>query len=253
MFHTAHNRTFLKMAAVTGLTPSDIACTAPVSVPVRKERAFPKADMARQGRPGVPALTLAAMRRVPQLPVPSPAAMIPTFGHNNPRRLFMRSKSLWAFACILCTAGSCLTVLAQTDRSAPRLEIQKNGSQASLKGPAAWFTGDAWIDAPFKREAPSRLTGATVTFSPGARTAWHTHPLGQTLMVTSGKGWIQIQGRAVQEINAGDIVKVPANVKHWHGATPTTAMSHIALQEAIDGKNVEWMEKVSEEDYAAGQ
>lgn len=132
------------------------------------------------------------------------------------------------------------------------MEIARNGSVPSAKGPADWFTGDVRIDMAFQRSGESRLAGAIVTFEPGARTAWHTHPLGQTLIVTSGKGWTQCEGEPIVEINAGDIVWCPPGHRHWHGATPTTAMTHIALQEALDGKVVEWMEKVTDAQYNAG-
>jgi len=132
------------------------------------------------------------------------------------------------------------------------MEIARNGSQPSIKGPDEWFTGSVRIDSGFQRSEPSRLTGAIVTFEPGARTAWHTHPLGQTLIVTSGCGWTQCEGEARVEIRAGDIIWCPPGHKHWHGATATTAMTHIAIQEALDGKNVNWMEKVTDEEYLAG-
>jgi len=132
------------------------------------------------------------------------------------------------------------------------MEIARNGSQPSIKGPDEWFTGSVRIDSGFQRSEPSRLTGAIVTFEPGARTAWHTHPLGQTLIVTSGCGWTQCEGEARVEIRAGDIIWCPPGHKHWHGATATTAMTHIAIQEALDGKNVTWMEKVTDEEYLAG-
>ena len=132
------------------------------------------------------------------------------------------------------------------------MEITRNGTQPSMKGPAEWFTGDVRIDSPFQRSEPSRLTGAIVTFEPGARTAWHTHPLGQTLIVTSGTGWTQCAGEPRIEIHAGDVIWCPPGHKHWHGATATTAMTHIAIQEALDGKNVTWMEKVTDEEYLAG-
>jgi len=132
------------------------------------------------------------------------------------------------------------------------MEIARNGLQPSIKGPDEWFTGSVRIDSGFQRSEPSRLTGAIVTFEPGARTAWHTHPLGQTLIVTSGCGWTQCEGEARVEIRAGDIIWCPPGHKHWHGATATTAMTHIAIQEALDGKNVTWMEKVTDEEYLAG-
>jgi quercetin dioxygenase-like cupin family protein len=132
------------------------------------------------------------------------------------------------------------------------MDIIRNGSVPTAKGPVEYFTGNVRIDMPFKGKGDARVTGATVTFEPGARSAWHTHPLGQTLIVTAGKGWTQCEGGPIVEINAGDIICCPANHKHWHGATPTTAMTHIALQEALDGKVVDWMEKVTDEEYLAG-
>jgi quercetin dioxygenase-like cupin family protein len=129
------------------------------------------------------------------------------------------------------------------------MEIKRSGSLASAKGPADWFTGAVRIDAPFQASAPARVSGATVTFEPGARTAWHSHPLGQTLIVTTGCGWVQREGGLVEEIRPGDIIWFPPGEKHWHGATPTTAMSHIAIAEQLDGKVVDWMEKVSDEHY----
>lgn len=131
------------------------------------------------------------------------------------------------------------------------MDITRSGSQASAKGSAGWFTGTVWIDAPFGRSAPARVSGAIVTFEPGARTAWHTHPLGQTLIVTFGCGRVQREGGPIEEIRAGDIVWFPPGEKHWHGAAPATAMSHIAIQESLDGKNVEWIEKVSDQQYGA--
>jgi len=129
------------------------------------------------------------------------------------------------------------------------MEIRRSGSQPSSKGPADWFTGLVRIDPLFEAPEPARVRGASVTFEPGARTAWHSHPLGQTLIVTSGLGWTQCWGGPKEEIRPGDVIWCPPGVKHWHGATPTTAMSHIAIQEALDGKVVEWMEKVSDEHY----
>jgi len=129
------------------------------------------------------------------------------------------------------------------------MEIKRNGSQPSGKGPAEYFTGSVRIDPLFEAPEPARARGAIVTFEPGARTAWHTHPIGQALIVTSGCGWVQSGGGAKVEIRPGDVVWCPPNEKHWHGATPTTAMTHIAIQEALDGKVVEWMERVSDEQY----
>jgi quercetin dioxygenase-like cupin family protein len=129
------------------------------------------------------------------------------------------------------------------------IEIKRAGSQPSTKGPADWFTGTVRLDPLFQPKPPARTSAAAVTFEPGARTAWHTHPLGQSLIVTSGLGWVQREGGPIEEIRPGDVVCFPPGLKHWHGATPTTAMTHIAIQEAQDGKAVEWLEKVADEDY----
>jgi len=137
-------------------------------------------------------------------------------------------------------------------KGADTMHIDRNGSLPSSKGPSEYFTGIVRIDMQFQREAPSRVAGATVTFEPGARTAWHSHPLGQTLIVASGKGWTQCEGGPIVEIGAGDIIWCPPGHRHWHGATPTTAMTHIAIQEALDGKVVTWMEHVSDDEYRAG-
>jgi quercetin dioxygenase-like cupin family protein len=131
------------------------------------------------------------------------------------------------------------------------MEIKKRGSQPSAKGPADWFTGTVRIDPLFQANAPARTSGASVTFEPGARTAWHTHPLGQTLIVTAGSGRVQRESGPIEEIHPGDVVWFAAGEKHWHGASPTTAVTHIAIQEALDGKVVDWMEKVSDEQYRA--
>ena len=129
------------------------------------------------------------------------------------------------------------------------MEIKRNGSQASRKGSSDWFTGDVRMDPLNDAPEPARVFCASVTFSPGARTNWHTHPLGQTLVVTSGLGWAQKEGGPVEEIRPGDVVWFSPGEKHWHGASPNTAMTHIAIQEALDGKAVEWMEKVTDEQY----
>jgi len=129
------------------------------------------------------------------------------------------------------------------------MEIKRVGSVASGKGPADWFTGNVRIDPLVQAPAPARVVAACVTFEPGARTAWHTHPLGQTLIVTAGCGRAQREGGPIEEIRPGDVVWIPPGEKHWHGAGPSTAMSHIAIQEQLDGKAVEWMEKVTEEQY----
>ena len=129
------------------------------------------------------------------------------------------------------------------------MKISRSGSQPSTKGPADWFTGTVRIDPLFTTDAPARAAGAAVTFEPGARTAWHTHPLGQTLIVVFGYGRVQRDGGPVEEIRAGDVVSFEPGEKHWHGASPTTAMQHIAIQEALDGKAVDWMEQVSDAQY----
>ena len=131
------------------------------------------------------------------------------------------------------------------------MEITRIGTKPSAKGPADWFTGSVRIDTPFQATDPARVAGAHVTFEPGARTAWHTHPLGQTLIVTAGCGRVQREGGPIEEIRPGDIVWFAPNEKHWHGAAPTTAMSHIAIQEKLDGKNVDWLEHVTAEQYHA--
>jgi len=134
------------------------------------------------------------------------------------------------------------------------MDINRSGSQPSGKGPEEYFTGTVRIDPLFEATEAGRALGVSVTFEPGARTAWHTHPLGQTLIVTSGCGWVQSEGGTKMEIRPGDVVSCLPNEKHWHGATPTTAMTHIAIVEKNeDGKTVEWMEKVSNEQYEASQ
>jgi quercetin dioxygenase-like cupin family protein len=129
------------------------------------------------------------------------------------------------------------------------MEIKKIGSQPSAKGPAEWFTGTVRIDPLFQPVAPARTAAASVTFEPGARTAWHTHPLGQTLIVTNGCGWAQREGGSIEEIHPGDVIWFAPGEKHWHGATSTTSLTHIAIQEQLDGKAVDWLEKVSDEQY----
>jgi len=131
------------------------------------------------------------------------------------------------------------------------MEIKRSGSEPSGKGPDDYFTGSVRIDPLFSPPEPSRVAGALVTFEPGARTAWHTHPLGQTLIVTAGLGLVQREGGPIDEIRPGDVVWFPPGEKHWHGASPTTAMSHIAIQEKLNGSPVNWLEKVSDAQYAA--
>jgi quercetin dioxygenase-like cupin family protein len=129
------------------------------------------------------------------------------------------------------------------------MDIKRSGSQASNKGPADWFTGTVRIDPLFQAAQPARAVGASVTFEPGARTAWHTHPLGQTLIVTTGAGLAQRWGGPIEQIRPGDVVWFAPGEKHWHGASPTTAMTHIAIQEQLDGKAVAWLEHVTDEQY----
>ena len=130
------------------------------------------------------------------------------------------------------------------------MEVRRIGSQPSGRGPSDYFTGTVRIDPLFSAPAPARVVGASVTFEPGARTAWHTHPLGQHLVVTAGCGRVQRWGGPIEEIRSGDVVWIPPGEKHWHGASPTTAMTHLAIQEQLDGKAADWMEQVSDEQYS---
>jgi quercetin dioxygenase-like cupin family protein len=143
------------------------------------------------------------------------------------------------------------TALSQNpaNSSTPGLEILRANTQTRSRGPSENFTGSVHIEARFARANPSRIGGARVSFDPGARTAWHTHPLGQTLVVTEGVGWVQIEGGVKQEIHTGDVIWTPPGVKHWHGATAEHAMTHIAIAEALQGSQVQWMEQVSEAEY----
>jgi quercetin dioxygenase-like cupin family protein len=164
------------------------------------------------------------------------------------KRILLRT----AFPCALIAVMFVFTT-AYADKSAQEEEtmiFKRNGSQSSIKGPAEWFTGDVRIDPIHMEPAePSRITSALVTFEPGARTNWHTHPLGQLLIVTAGQGWTQCEGEDRVEINAGDTIWCPPGHKHWHGATSSTGMSHIAVQEMLNGKNVEWLEPVTDDQY----
>ena len=153
---------------------------------------------------------------------------------------------------VMAGAAMLSVVDASAEQGAKTMEITRKDEMQTVDGPVDYFTGKATITGMFQREEPSRLTGAIVHFEPGARTAWHTHPLGQTLIVTEGIGWTQVEGGEKLEFHAGDILWCPADKKHWHGATPHDGMTHIALQEALDGKNVTWMEKVTDEQYLAG-
>jgi 4-carboxymuconolactone decarboxylase len=140
-----------------------------------------------------------------------------------------------------------------TARGSQTIKITRSGSQQSSEGPVEHFTGSARIDSLVSANTPSHTAGGRITFEPGARTAWHSHPLGQTLIITAGRGWVQQWGHQVEEIEQGDVVWVPPGQKHWHGATASTSMTHIAIQESLNGKTVEWMEKVSDEQYKNSQ
>jgi quercetin dioxygenase-like cupin family protein len=165
------------------------------------------------------------------------------------RRMLAASGGLAAMAAAKpAAAETSIQAVPATPRSGT-MEIKRSGSQPSGKGPAEYFTGTVRIDPLFEAPEPARVRGASVTFEPGARTAWHTHPLGQTLIVTFGLGRVQRWGGPVEEIRPGDVVWIPPGEKHWHGATPTTAMMHVAIQEALNGKPVDWMEKVTDEQY----
>jgi quercetin dioxygenase-like cupin family protein len=155
---------------------------------------------------------------------------------------------------VLVATGGLVALAAETTSAAAQstqtgLSITRSGSQPSRKGQPENFTGVVRVDSPFRGTAPARVGGGFVTFEAGARTAWHTHPLGQTLIVTAGHGWVQSEGGPKEEVRPGDIVWIPPGNKHWHGATATLGMTHIAISEALDGKTVDWMEQVSDEQY----
>jgi len=154
-------------------------------------------------------------------------------------------------ASILLLSASAIVQAQTPPNEAQSLKITRGGSQPSAKGSAQYFTGAVRVDPLFPATAPSRVSGGHVTFEPGARSAWHTHPVGQTLLITSGLGFVQQWGGPKQEVRAGDVVWFPPGIKHWHGASATTAMTHIAIQEAVDGKNVDWLEQVTDEHYHA--
>jgi quercetin dioxygenase-like cupin family protein len=161
--------------------------------------------------------------------------------------------SLLALACAQAPSegaapASNMLVTAQSNQP-QKMIITRSGARATRKGPEANFTGNVSVEALFPVNPPSRMSGGSVTFEPGARSAWHTHPLGQILIVTAGSGWAQQEGGEKQEIKQGDVIWTPPGLKHWHGATATGRLTHIAIQESLDGKNVEWMEKVSDEQY----
>lgn len=165
------------------------------------------------------------------------------------RRAFLRALGVLTAAPGLRAPGWNVAQQMPRERKGYEMEIKRVGSQPSAKGPSEWFTGPVRIDMLFQAPDPALVQGASVTFEPGARTAWHTHPLGQTLIVTGGCGWVQRWDGPVEEIRPGDVVWFPPGEKHWHGATPTTGMTHIAIQEKKDGKVVDWMEHVSDHQY----
>ncbi len=170
--------------------------------------------------------------------------------------MITRRRILAATASLAMVIPNVRPIAAQNGRRASEhrketMKITRSNSQPSRKGPAEYFTGSVRIDSPFQGTDPARVGGAFVTFEPGSRNAWHTHPLGQTLIVTSGCGWVQAEGGARDEIRPGDVVWIPAGEKHWHGATATIGLTHIAIAEALNGKTVDWMEKVSDAEYGA--
>jgi quercetin dioxygenase-like cupin family protein len=152
---------------------------------------------------------------------------------------------------LIATVISLAVVAAAAPVNAQNIEVTPNGSRPSTKGAAEYFIGSVLVTPLFGATAPMRATGVLVTFEPGARSAWHTHPAGQILIVTSGVGWVQERNGEKREIKPGDVIWIPPGVKHWHGATATNGMSHIAIQETVDGKNVDWLEQVSDEQYRA--
>ena len=151
---------------------------------------------------------------------------------------------------LLSLAGLEATHAIAQSNAAQAMTVTRNGTQASVKGPAQNFVGAVRVDPLFQPREGNRAAGAYVNFEPGARSAWHTHPAGQTLVVTAGTGWVQQEGGAKQEIKPGDVIWTPPGVKHWHGATASTGMTHLAINEQVSGKSVDWMEKVSDEQYA---
>jgi quercetin dioxygenase-like cupin family protein len=162
------------------------------------------------------------------------------------RRLFITSTAA-ALAASSFPLEDAVAEISQGKES--HMEIIRVGSTPSSKGPLEYFTGTVRVDRLFQPHAPARTSAGHVTFEPGSRSAWHTHPLGQTLIITSGCGWVQREGAPIEEVRPGDVIWFPPGEKHWHGASPTTAMTHIAIQEAVDGKVVDWLEHVSDEQY----
>ena len=179
-----------------------------------------------------------------------------TEGILEERNLVIRRRCLLvggAGSAALAVAGlgraQALTLMTSSQPRSGTLDIKRNGSQPSRRGQAEYFTGIVRIDPLFQAPDPARVGAGQVTFAPGARTAWHTHPLGQTLIITAGLGWVQREGGPIEEVRPGDVIWIPPDLKHWHGASPATAITHIAIQESLNGKNVDWLEKVSEEQY----
>jgi quercetin dioxygenase-like cupin family protein len=173
---------------------------------------------------------------------------------SNSRETFMITRrgmfaAASGFAALATGATAAQPTTAATRGRIGSMQIARGGSQPSRKGQVEYFTGNVRIDPLFQAPDPARAGAGSVTFEPGARTAWHTHPLGQTLLITAGVGWVQSDGGPIEEVRPGDVVWIPPGLKHWHGATPTTAMTHIAINELLDGKNVDWLEHVTDEQY----
>ena len=163
--------------------------------------------------------------------------------------IITRRAALLATASLATFAGNTARAQTSTPGRNEDMQITRAGSQPSAKGSADYFTGNVRVDPVFPVRESSRVSSSHVTFEPGARSAWHTHPLGQRLIITFGLGWVQREGGPIEEVRPGDVVWFPPGLKHWHGASPTNAMSHFAIQETLDGKNVEWLEKVSDDRY----
>jgi quercetin dioxygenase-like cupin family protein len=172
-----------------------------------------------------------------------------SIGHKLSRRCLLGASGGMALLIGSCPAIAQRLLVTNLTEERETMDIKRNGSRPSGTGSEAYFTGTVRVDPLFQVGDPARVSGGHVTFEPGARSAWHTHPLGQTLIVTSGLGWSQCEGGPIEEIRPGDVIWFPAGVKHWHGAAATTAVTHIAVTEFLNGKNVDWMEKVSDEQY----
>ena len=172
-----------------------------------------------------------------------------SIGRKPTRRCLLGASGGMALLIGSCPAIARRLLVPDVTERREAMDIKRNGSRPSGKGPEAYFTGTVRVDPMFHVGDPARVSGGHVTFEPGARSAWHTHPLGQTLIVTSGLGWAQSQGGPIEEIRPGDVIWFPPGEKHWHGAAPTTAMTHIAVTEFLNGRNVDWLEKVNDEQY----